>query len=83
MEEQWKEGHKRHFGTEGIYNRLKSLGYNWTKREVQKRINQCKDCAKFRRRKPVDEFGGLEEAQRPREVISMDYIGPLNTMRNG
>ena len=47
VEEQWIEGHRGHFGVEGTYGRLKEMGYKWSKQEVQRRVLQCKDCAKF------------------------------------
>ena len=74
---QWEQGHAGHFGTLKILLRLKEMGLRPSFSWVRPKIRECIPCQKFHQPQPTMEFGEWREAQRPGEIVGIDFMGAL------
>ena len=73
----WAMGHKGHYGLRKTWQRLLRHGIHVPYQQVVDQWRRCLACQAFRRRYPSDPLGHVRDPDRPGELISLDFVGPI------
>lgn len=76
-EDHWAIGHQGHYGLRKTWQRLLRHGIHVPYQQVVERWRRCLACQAFRRRYPSDPLGHVRNPDRPGELISLDFVGPI------
>ena len=79
----WQEHKKAHFGSNKVYHKLKTKGYQVTKRQVEAVVKTCLTCAKFWVVWPRGNWGQPPYSIEPGHTIFSDVIGDVTLGRQG
>lgn len=82
-EAHWSIGHRGHYGLRKTWQRLIRHGIQVPYHQVVDRWRRCLACQAFRRRYPSDPLGHVRDSDRPGELISLDFVGPIKPTSGG